>query len=153
MNETLPPATLWRRLLALVYDLMALLGLWFFIGLLAVAINHGPVGTEIADGAIHVRNWSAQIALYGALWLATGFYYALSWRFGGQTLGMRPWRLRVETADGASLNAARAWLRYLCGWLSLLPLGAGMLACLFDRDRRALHDLLTGTRIALLPKS
>ena len=142
MKPTRPAAPLWRRLLALFYDLLALIGIWVFVGLLAVAFNGGEA----------VTGWLRLVALYPALWLATGAYYALSWRYGGQTLGMRPWRLMVQRNDGATLSFLRAWLRYACGWLSLLPAGAGMLLCLFDRDRRALHDVLAGTRVALLPK-
>lgn len=152
MSEIQPPAPLWRRLCAFGYDLLALIGLWFFITLIAVAINHGPVGAVIEGGAVRVQNWAAQIALYAVLWLATGVYYTLSWRHGGQTLGMRPWRLRAERADGRGIGHGLAWLRYLYVWLSLLPFGAGLLWCLVDRDRRALHDILADTRLALLPK-
>lgn len=151
MPDALPAAPLWRRLLAFVYDLLLLLGLWFFVALVAVALNHGPVGAAIQDGAVRVQNWPAQIALYGALWLVTGLYYTLSWRHGGQTLGMKPWRLRVDRAGGGAVDARQAWLRYGAGCLGALPLGAGLIWCLIDRDRRALHDVLAGTRVALLP--
>lgn len=140
---SLPAAPLWRRLLALLYDLLALIGLWFLVGVLAVVIKGGEI--DIAD-------WREVGLLYTALWLAMGGYYTLSWRYGGQTLGMRPWRLLAQRRDGAALGHGRAWLRYACAWLSLLPAGAGMLPCLFDADRRALHDMLSGTRTALLPK-
>ena len=139
----LTAAPLWRRLIALVYDLMALVGIWFLVGVVAVVIK---------GGEIDIHDWREVGALYGSLWLAMGAYYALSWRYGGQTLGMRPWRLLVQDRDGGPLGHHRAWLRYACAWLSLLPAGAGMLSCLIDRDRRALHDILSGTRIALLPK-
>lgn len=129
-------------MLALLYDLMALIGIWFLVGVVAVAIK---------GGEIDIRNWRELTLLYGALWLAMGTYYTLSWCHGGQTLGMRPWRLLAQRADGAALGYGRAWLRYACAWLSLLPAGAGMLLCLIDRDQRALHDRLSGTRLALLP--
>ena len=135
-------APLWRRLLAFAYDLLALVGVWVFLGLCAVAVNGGQA----------VVGWHRVLVLYPLLWLATGAYFAVSWRHGGQTLGMRAWRLRVTRGDGAVLSHGRAWLRYLCAWLSLLPAGAGMLLCLFDPDRRALHDRLAGTRMGLLPK-
>lgn len=140
-SPSLPAAPLWRRLLAFAYDLLALIGLWVFVALIGVVINGGEV-----------TGWRRLALLYPALWLATGFYFALSWRYGGQTLGMRPWRLRVTDHEGRPLNHGRAWLRYLTGWLSLLPAGAGMLLCLIDPDRRALHDRLARTRVPLLPK-
>ena len=36
-----------------------------------------------------------QWLLWLACWLVTGLYATRSWRRGGQTLGMRPWRLRL----------------------------------------------------------
>jgi uncharacterized RDD family membrane protein YckC len=128
--------------LAFAYDLLALIGVWVFLGLCAVAINGGQA----------VVGWPRVLLLYPFLWLATGAYFAVSWRHGGQTLGMRPWRLRVTRPDGTALLNGQAWLRYLCGWLSALPAGAGMVLCLFDPDRRALHDHLAGTRVGLHPK-
>lgn len=139
----LPAPPLWRRMLAFLYDLLALIGLWVFVTLIAVAINGG----QAVDG------WPRLIGLYPALWLVSGAYFALSWRYGGQTLGMRPWRLLAERDDGTPLGLGRACWRYLCGWLNALPAGAGWLLCLFDRDRRSLHDHLAGTRLALLPIS
>jgi uncharacterized RDD family membrane protein YckC len=152
MSDALPAAPLWRRLLAFVYDLLLLLGLWFFVALVAVAINQGPVGAAIENGAVRVQDWPAQLALYTALWLVTGIYYTLSWRHGGQTLGMKPWRLRVDALPRGALDTGRAWRRYLAACLTVLTAGAGLLWCLVDRDRRALHDHLAGTRVALLPK-
>lgn len=143
MPPSLPPAPPWRRLAAFAYDLLALIGLWFLVGVLAVIIK---------GDAVDIGDWRELLLLYGSLWLVMGGYFALSWRHGGQTLGMRPWRLRTERSDGRGLGAGRAWLRYACGWLSLLPAGAGLLLCLVDPDRRALHDRLAGTRVALLPK-
>lgn len=142
MTSPLPAAPLWRRLLAFTYDLLALIGLWVFLGLIAVALNGGDA----------ITGWQRLLLLYPALWLATGAYFALSWHFGGQTLGMRPWRLRACSSDGTTLSHGHAWLRYVCGWLSALPAGAGMLLCLIDPGKRALHDRLAGTRVDLLPK-
>lgn len=142
MSASLPAAPLWRRLLAFVYDLLALIGLWVFLGLIAVGINGGEA----------IVGWPRLLILYPALWLATGAYFTLSWRYGGQTLGMRPWRIIVRRRDGEGLGIGHAWLRYACGWLSLLPAGTGMLVCLVDPEKRALHDRWTGTRVDLLPK-
>ena len=136
----LPAAPPWRRLLAFAYDLLALIGLWVFLTLVAVVVN----GSEITDPA-------GRALLYTALWLATGAYFILSWRHGGQTLGMRPWRLHAQTADGQRLSLGRAAWRYVLGTAVTALAGIGWLWCLADRDRQALHDRLAGTRLALLP--
>ena len=36
--------------------------------------------------------------------------------------------------------------------LSAACVGLGYLWCLFDRDKRYWHDILSGTRLVLLPK-
>jgi len=74
-------------------------------------------------------------------------FYVYFWTHGGQTLGLRVWRLGVERADGAPL-AARDALRRL-GWaaLGLLPAGLGLWWCLVDRDGLAWYDRRSGTRI------
>ncbi|KAF1014056.1 MAG: hypothetical protein GAK31_03080 [Stenotrophomonas maltophilia] len=54
-----------------------------------------------------------------------GLYATLSWQRGGQTMGMRPWRLRLQSSDGAPLRAGQLWRRYAVGTLSLLAGGWG----------------------------
>src|SRR3546814_5620008 len=43
-----------------------------------------------------------QWLLWTTCWLLSGLYAVVSWRRGGQTLGMRPWRLVVVGADGSA---------------------------------------------------
>jgi uncharacterized RDD family membrane protein YckC len=79
-------------------------------------------------------------------------FFSWFWLHGGQTLGMRAWRLRVVSRDGAPLRARQALARF--GWAlpSLLCFGLGLLWVLVDKERLAWHDRLSGTRLVLLPK-
>src|ERR687892_11440 len=43
-------------------------------------------------------------------------------------------------------------LRYLAYYLSLMPLGFGYLVAGLRRDKRALHDLIAGSRVERLPR-
>lgn len=133
------PAHAGWRLLALTYDLLPALAIWFAVAALWLLLRGGePVRPGSASG------W---LELLG-LWLATGAYAVLSWRRGGQTLGMRAWRLRLAGAAGRPPpGAARLWLRYAVSCLSLLPAGLGFFWALFDRRRRTWHDLAAGTRV------
>ena len=80
--------------------------------------------------------------------LVLGIYFVWLWRRDGQTLAMKTWRLKLESAiTGGRLSLPQAWLRYVLSWFSLLFFGAGILWALFDRDRQFLHDRLAGTRI------
>ena len=85
--------------------------------------------------------------LWIVCWAIAGAYAVLSWRGGGQTLGMRPWKLRVVGADGQPPTTQALARRYAIGSLSLLLGGLGFWWAWFDRDRLAWHDRGSGTRL------
>jgi len=63
----------------------------------------------------------------------------------GQTIGLRIAGLRIISIHGNLPGPARALLRTVALCFSLAPVGLGWIWCLFDRERRALHDHLAGT--------
>jgi len=83
-------------------------------------------------------------------WLVVGTYFVVSWRRGGQTIGMRPWKLRVVSGSGKPARTRTLWLRYL---VATATLGLGLLWALFDSERRALYDIVAGTQFVRLQKS
>src|SRR3546814_6612509 len=66
-----------------------------------------------------------QWLLWITCWLRSGLYAVVSWRRGGQTLGMRPWRLAVVGADGSVPSWRALCVRYAVGTVSLLAAGLG----------------------------
>lgn len=134
------PAPLWRRLAAAVYDLFPLLALWMLTAGLALLTVHGQV--DVAHPSLAYR-----LVLRLALLAVTAAYFVISWRRGGQTIGMRAWGLRVVTAEGDALPWPRALLRFAVALVSLLAFGLGFLWCLVDREQRAWHDLAARTRV------
>ncbi|EIL99562.1 transporter [Rhodanobacter thiooxydans] len=163
-----PPATTdtlcppWRRLLALVYDLLIVLAIVMVVGLVCQLATGGNL---IRTGARTVVPVWYQ-ALQGAVVVA---YFISSWRRGGQTLGMRPWRIRLTRDDGGRPTLQQALIRVLVAgaplmllllepviglratlW-TLLAVWAGWFAvALVDPRRRALHDIVAGTEIRRL---
>jgi RDD family. len=148
MDTSQPPAVrrsalIGWRVLALVYDLFPALGLWFLVGVIALAMQRGvPVHGDTVAG------WMELLAL----WAVTGVYAIASWRGGGQTLGMRPWHLRVTAADGGRAEVPALIRRYAMGTVSLLLLGAGFWWAWVDRDGLTWHDRFSGTRLLRSPK-
>jgi uncharacterized RDD family membrane protein YckC len=64
----------------------------------------------------------------------------------GRTVGKWVTGLRIERRDGDQLSFLRALARHTVGYLaSLLTLGLGFLLAGFNREGRALHDLIAGT--------
>lgn len=138
------PAALHWRVLAAVYDLLPALALWFGTAALVLLLRGG---TPVAPGS--AAAWLQLAAMCGV-----GFaYYGVSWRRGGQTLGMRAWRLRLVDPDRDPPRWSALLLRYLVAGLSLAAFGLGFLWSLWDPQRRSWHDLASGTRLLRLPRA
>jgi uncharacterized RDD family membrane protein YckC len=72
---------------------------------------------------------------------------------GGQTLGMRTWRIKLVRNDGGPITWTIALKRYAYAVVSLVCLGLGFLWVLYDRDKLAWHDRWSGTKLTTLPKN
>lgn len=137
-----PPAGLLRRLAAGIYDLLLVAALLWLASLPFVRLANGIPAPGPARLAFQLYLLAAMFLFYGWFWV-----------HGGQTLGMRAWRLRLVRRDGAPVSWRLAAARYLLAWLSVLCLGLGFGWALLDRERRTWHDIFTGTRLVLQPKS
>lgn len=162
LTTTNLPCPLWRRLLALVYDLLIVVAIVMVVGLLCQLATGGRL---IGTGAkVTVPIWYQ--ALQGVVVAA---YFISSWRRGGQTVGMRPWRIQVTRSDGRTPTMRQAIIRALVAaapmlllvltplmglqttlWTLLIAWISWFAVALFDPRRRALHDLAAGTEIRLL---
>jgi uncharacterized RDD family membrane protein YckC len=136
------PARTARRLLAALYDFPALLLLFLLGTALLLLANRGA----------RLDASSLSVALYRlvlvALWAA---YYGWSWTRGGQTLGMRVWRIRLERNDGSPIRWTDALLRLAVAPLAWLPFAFGVLAAAWDPEHRAWHDRWSRTRVTRQP--
>ncbi|WMJ67770.1 RDD family protein [Stenotrophomonas sp. 24(2023)] len=144
-----PRSVLLWRLLALFYDAWPALALWMLVGtLFTVAFTFSGHATRENIAPFSAWQW----ALWASNWLVTGLYATLSWQRGGQTLGMRPWRLRLQSRDGRPLRTGQLWRRYAVGTLSLLLGGLGFWWALWDRQRLTWHDRASGTQLVRMPR-
>ncbi|WP_211260720.1 RDD family protein [Pseudoxanthomonas dokdonensis] len=138
------------RLLALLYDVWPVLALWMLIGT-AFTVGYTFLGHH--DTHQNIAPFSPlQWLLWACCWLVAGLYAVVSWHRGGQTLGMRPWRLKVVAADGGRPSASALWKRYAIATLSTLAAGLGFWWAWLDKDKLTLHDRFSGTRMIRLPK-
>jgi len=140
-----PSPQIGRRLLALLYDAFPVIALWLLLSALFTA-GFTLLGHHGAGESIRPFSWLAWV-LWICCWLLTAAYAIVSWRKGGQTLGMRPWRVRVVAAHGSRPSWRSLWLRFLVGHVSLLLAGLGFWWAWIDRDRLAWHDRASGTRM------
>lgn len=140
----LPSAGALRRIAALVYDLLIIIAIHFLVSALYLAIVLRGNAPEHAP--------QLQATLFPLLLLATFGFYAWFWTHGGQTLGMRAWKLKVVDARlaGHRITIVQCLLRFVTG---LLSFGACYLVIYADPSRDALHDRMSGTRTLVIPKS
>ena len=120
------------------YDAFIVVGIWMVTLLILVAISAGPVTGPLVQSLLFIEMFA---------------FFAWSWVARGQTVGMLAWRLHVETTGGRRLQLRHALLRFIGAALAVLSLGIGYLWALFDPQRRAWPDLLSGTRMRHTPKT
>ena len=139
-----PPqaAGLGRRPAALGYDLLLLAGLVFIFMLVLL-----PARAALGQGPPETHWLQLSLVAISALFFC-GF-----WTHGGQTLGMRAWRIRLIREGGGSVGWGSALLRFFAAWASALPFGLGYWWSLVDGRRRTWHDALSRTAIVREPSS
>lgn len=130
-----------RRLAAMFYDGVLLVSLWFVASFAALPFTGGE--------AVSASNWG--FSLY--LLTVTFLFFAWFWTHGGQTLGNRAWRIRVESENGGNPNWKQAGIRFAVALLAWAACGLGFLWAIWDKRHRSWHDIASGTRTVLLPKT
>lgn len=134
-----------RRCGALAYDGLLLVALWMAVSALVLALSGGWLAEP-------ERPLWLVYTLRAILVLVTGLFFGGFWTHGGQTLGMRTWRLRlVNSADAGPVRWKQALLRLAAACLSAGALGLGFFWVLIDRERRSWHDRLSGTHLVVVP--
>ena len=131
-------AGIFRRLFALFYDLLLVTAVLFAISGIAVAANGG----EATQHPLY----------YLVLVAAVAFFFASFWSIGGQTLGMRAWRIKVEGIDGSAISLKQALWRFAIAVVLTAPAAVGLLWLLFDQQRSTLYDRLAATQVIVLPR-
>lgn len=131
------PAGFWIRVVALAIDLAVFSLVELSLGVAARRL-WGP-GVRDSTG-LHLM-----IFLFTVLFAA--FYVTLLHAATGQTIGKMLVGARVVMADGRGLTVGTALLRFFAYAFSCLPLGFGYVMAGLRRDKRALHDLVAGTRV------
>ena len=116
-------------------------------GVMIVAATPLPFFHSAADGSFWVRTL-IQIYLILVCFLFFGWF----WTHGGQTLGMRAWRLQLRRIDGQNLSWSTAVVRFTGALLSWLALGLGFFWVALDPQNRAWHDRLSKSIVVVLPR-
>ena len=137
------PAGFWIRAVAFVLDLLVYVVVEISFSRLA-RLLWGPG----ADGGAPVEGAVILFTVLFAIVYTTTLHSML-----GQTIGKAVVGIRVVAAsDGTLLTVGPALLRHLASFLSAFPVGFGYIMAGMRRDKRALHDLIAGSRVDWIPR-
>ncbi|WP_394223870.1 RDD family protein [Alteromonas gracilis] len=144
-----------RRLLAMIYDTLVatavgMCAAMVMIVTLVVLLKNGVLDlqgyAEPADLIQASAGYKLLIQSWVGVWIA-GFFLWF-WRRGGQTLGMRAWRLRIYS----TVEEPMTWPRLFIRLVASLG-GLGTLLVLFDiKNKQSLQDRLAKTEVLKLTK-
>ena len=78
-------------------------------------------------------------------------FFSWFWIKNGQTLGMQAWRIKLISTDGKNIDLKQASIRLLAAIVSAGVFGLGYLWILLEAKNRSWHDIISKTRLILLP--
>lgn len=153
----LQPGGARRRFLAAMIDMAIFLGL---TGLLAVPLvlefpRLPATGSLLERLAAVAGNqpWIHVLIITAGVWIVLWMlYFVVGWGMLGATPGQAIMGLRVvDHRQRYPIGATRALLRLVAYSIGSLPLMAGHFLVIGRSDKRALHDMLAGTRVIRRP--
>jgi len=152
LNE-FPRAGFWRRLASLIYDALVVISLSMLTAILYFAVIQLLTSLDMIvktdDPAALIQDSTLLSGIRSGLFVGVNvFFFAYFWTKSGQTIGMRAWRLKVQTLDGQLISWPQAIVRSVSALL-----GLGNLVVLVDfKNKKALQDYLSKTEVIALTK-
>jgi uncharacterized RDD family membrane protein YckC len=135
------PAGFWIRAVAALVD---------FVLFAVVQLSFGLIGGRL--GGPDLESTTAFKPLVGFFTVVfAGAYTTVLHALGGQTIGKMIVGVRVVVGDGDPPPLGTALLRYFAYFASAATVTLGFVMAGLRQDKRALHDLLAGTRVERLP--
>jgi len=137
-----------KQFYALLYDILILIA----VSMLATAMfqafsyalfyeNEAFDESFLKAGLGHLKVWLQMtlVAIYFA-------YYHFSFVHGGQTIGMKSWKIQLKSRN-ARLTVTQTLTRFILAWPSFLLFGLGYLYALKDAHCHSIPDKFSGTEI------
>ena len=134
------PCSLLRRLAAIVYDSVLMFCVVF------IAWQPVPLISDMLPETID------RGLKLGYLLTICFLYFAWSWTHGGQTLGMRAWKIKLQSLpckSNRSISWRTAWLRFIGAMASWLAIGIGFFWSVFHHDKLAWHDIFSNSHLVV----
>lgn len=132
----------WKHFAAFVYDIFPLLGVFIATSLIVMLLRGGEI---VEPGNI----WFSLLLLFELV-----FYYVYSWKKGGQTLGMRAWKIKIipQNENQKNLSWKQSLLRFIVGCVSTLCLGLGILWKILSDSKTSWMDMISHSEVKTMKK-
>jgi len=155
MSGEFPRAGFWRRFASLVYDTLAIIAFAMLTVVLYLFAIQGLISLDVIalngaeDVSARIQGSLLLSGVRSSLLVLVGLvFFGYFWTKSGQTIGMRAWRLKVQTSQGSLISWPQAIIRSISALL-----GLGNLVVLVDfKNKKALQDYLSKTEVVTLTK-
>ncbi len=129
----MPKTNVLKHIAAFVYDIFPVVGILIVTSGLTLILR---TGNEVQA---HTHWFQALILCEISL------YYIYFWKVGGQTIGMKAWKIQIVPNDKRKeqLSWKQASLRFIVGVLSTAFLGLGLFWKYFSKEGKSWMDLVS----------
>lgn len=124
-----------RCLAIILYDFLLLLALLFLATAVVLPFNSGE--------AFHSTQFFFPIYLL----LVSFIFYGYFWTHGGQTLGMKTWKIKIQTFNQQPMTWKHAFNRFFMAIISWAFFGLGFFWQLIDAQKYTWHDRFSKTTL------
>ena len=167
-EELLPPATAFKRALAIIYDGLISIAVLLVATWIYTIIAGWITGWDQYEQMAEAGQLSGDPGLTFTLFLVLYLFFGYFWTRIGQTLGMQVWRIRIENLDGTPVSWSQALRRYVTAaaviFLTLLAspyLGEAtlfvtvpaLIALFFPINGLSVTDRLSDSVVVAVPKA
>ena len=136
-SDTEINAGLMRRLLALLYDGILIIGIYMSYVILVTYLNGSALESQIE---ILFLQFSFIIFIF--------LFYCYFWKFNnGQTLGMQVWKIKLVSSGNEEININKMVLRCALSMIFSLVFLSNFIFIIFNKERKTLGDYFSKTKL------
>jgi uncharacterized RDD family membrane protein YckC len=136
-SDTEINAGLMRRLLALLYDGILIIGIYMSYVILVTYLNGSAL-----EGQLEILFLQFSFIIFIFL------FYCYFWKFNnGQTLGMQVWKIKLVSLGNEEININKMVLRCALSMIFSLVFLSNFIFIIFNKERKTLGDYFSKTKL------
>ena len=131
----MPKTNTLKHLAAFVYDLFPVIGILIVTSGITLIFRGG-------EGVKAYTVWFQALII-----CEIALYYIYFWKIGGQTIGMKAWKIKIQSNDSSlfQITWQQAFMRFLIGLVSTALLGLGLFWKLTSKNNSSWMDKVSSS--------